>query len=175
MTTNGTVETEHLLLRPVTEGDADSVWHIHSDPRTNQYNPAGPMADCSMAEDRVREWVGNWTTDGHGYWALEELNAPGVVIGFGGIRATQWRGRQVYNLYYRLSPEAWGRGLAGELVTAAVGRWRELGEPLPLVAYTTAENVPSQKTALKGGLTRRPDLDEVTDGYTDVVFALGLD
>ncbi|WP_104133796.1 GNAT family N-acetyltransferase [Cryobacterium sp. Y62] len=114
-------------------------------------------------------------TDGHGYWALEESQVPGVVIGFGGIRATNWRGRQVYNLYYRLAPAAWGKGLASELVKAAVERWHELGEFLPLVAYTTAANLSSQRTALKGGLIRRSDLDEVTNTYTDVVFALGLD
>lgn len=67
------------------------------------------------------------------------------------------------------------RSKACELVAAAVERWHEIGEFLPLVAYTTAGNLPSQKTAVRGGLTRRPDLDEVTDAYTDVVFALGLD
>ena len=175
MIMTGVIETEHLRLRPVIEEDADSVWLLHSDLRTNTYNPAGPMTDRSQAEEQAREWVANWTSDGHGYWALEELHVPGVVIGFGGIRAANWRGRQVYNLAYRLAPKVWGKGLAGELVVAAVERWHELGEHLPLVAYTTAENVPSQKTALRGGLTRRPDLDEVTSTHTDVVFALGLD
>ena len=175
MIMTGVIETEHLRLRPVIEEDADSVWLLHSDLRTNTYNPAGPMIDRSQAEEQAREWATNWKADGHGYWALEELHVPGVVIGFGGIRAANWRGRQVYNLAYRLAPKVWGKGLAGELVVAAVERWHELGERLPLVAYTTAENVPSQKTALKGGLTRRPDLDEVTSTHTDVVFALGLD
>ena len=175
MITTGVVKTEHLHLRPVSEEDADSVWLLHSDLRTNTYNPAGPMTDRSQAEEQAREWVANWATDGHGYWAVEELHVPGVVIGFAGIRAANWRGRQVYNLAYRLAPKVWGKGLAGELVVAAVERWHELGEYLPLVAYTTAENIPSQRTSLKGGLTRRTDLDEVTSTHTDVVFALGLD
>ncbi len=175
MMMTGVIETEHLRLRPVIEEDADSVWLLHSDLRTNTYNPAGPMTHRSQAEQQAREWVANWAADGHGYWAVEELHVPGVVIGFGGIRAANWRGRQVYNLAYRLAPTVWGKGLAGELVVAAVERWHELGERLPLVAYTTAENIPSQRTALKGGLTRRPDLDEVTSNHTDVVFALGLD
>ena len=175
MMMTGVVETEHLRLRPVIEEDADSVWLLHSDLRTNTYNPAGPMTHRSQAEQQAREWVANWAADGHGYWAVEELHVPGMVIGFGGIRAANWRGRQVYNLAYRLAPTVWGKGLAGELVVAAVERWHELGEHLPLVAYTTAENIPSQRTALKGGLTRRPDLDEVTSTHTDVVFALGLD
>ena len=175
MIMTGVIETEHLRLRPVIEEDADSVWLLHSDLRTNTYNPAGPMTHRSQAEQQAREWVANWAADGHGYWAVEELHVPGMVIGFGGIRSANWRGRQVYNLAYRLAPTVWGKGLAGELVVAAVERWHELGEHLPLVAYTTAENIPSQRTALKGGLTRRPDLDEVTSTHTDVVFALGLD
>ena len=94
MITTGAVETEHLRLRPVIEADADSVWLLHSDARTNIYNPAGPMTDRSRAVEQAREWAANWA-DGHGYWALEELHVPGVVIGFGGIRAATWRGRQV--------------------------------------------------------------------------------
>lgn len=175
MTANGTVKTERLLLRPLADEDTESIWAIHSDPLTNEYNPAGPMTEHVKAAELAREWAGNWTAGGHGYWAIEELQAPGSVIGFGGIRATLWRGREVYNLYYRLSPTVWGKGFAGELVAAAVAQWHELGERLPLIAYTTAENVPSQKTAASGGLTRRPDLDEVGSTYTDVVFALGLD
>lgn len=175
MPIRGTVQTRRLLLRPVTFDDAESIWRIHSDPRTNAYNPAGPMVERASAERQAREWAMSWTTDGNGYWAIEEAQSPGAVIGFGGILALPWRGMRVYNLYYRLAPDAWGRGFASELVAAAIGRWRELGEDLPLVAYTTAENIPSQRTAIKGGLMRRPDLDEVTSTHTDVVFALGLD
>jgi len=168
------VKTERLRLRPITIDDAAAVWRIHSDPQTNAYNPAGPMADRSKADEQSREWEASWVTEGQGYWAIEGAEAPGVVIGFGGIEKTLWRGRQVYNLYYRLAPSAWGRGLASELVTAAIARWHELADGLALVAYTTADNVPSQRTAAKAGITRRPDLDEVNPSYTDVVFALGL-
>lgn len=175
MTASDIVETARLRLRPITLEDAESVWRIHSDPRTNRFNPAGAMTDRSEADERTREWATDWAADGHGYWALEELDDPGLVIGFGGIRAAHWRGRKVYNLYYRLSPTSWGRGLASELVAVAVERWHEIGKDLPLVAYTTADNLPSQRTAAKGGLTRRPDLDHVSETYTDVVFALGLD
>jgi [ribosomal protein S5]-alanine N-acetyltransferase len=133
------------------------------------------MTDRTQAVGLARSWAASWDEDGHGYWAVEEHREPGTVIGFGGLRLVEWRGRQVYNLYYRLSPEAWGRGIASELVDAAVAWWRDTGGRSPLVACTTADNVASQKTAARGGLMRRPDLDEETAEYTDVVFALGLD
>ncbi|WP_158252915.1 hypothetical protein [Cryobacterium sp. Y62] len=55
MITIGTGETEHLRLRPVIEEDADSVWLLQSDARTNIYNPAGPMTDRSQAGEQARE------------------------------------------------------------------------------------------------------------------------
>jgi ribosomal-protein-alanine N-acetyltransferase len=167
--------TPSLLLRPVVAGDADAVWRLHSDLATNAYNPAGPMTELDQARRRTEEWVRDWARDGIGYWAVEQRSEPGHVVGFGGIRRVRWRDRDVVNLYYRLAPTAWGKGLAGEIVAEAVARWRQLETDLPLIAYTTADNVPSQRTATKGGLVRRPELDEVRDGYVDVVFGLGLE
>jgi ribosomal-protein-alanine N-acetyltransferase len=175
VTVSDPLTTPDLLLRRVVLRDADAVWRLHSDPATNAYNPAGPMTDPDQARRRAEEWVLDWTRDGFGYWAVEERSAPGHVVGFGGVRRTLWRGRDVVNLYYRLAPSAWGKGYASEIVAAAVAQWRELATGLPLIAYTTADNVPSQRTAAKGGLVRRPELDEVRDGYVDVVFGLGLD
>ncbi len=53
MITSETKETQHLSLRPVIEEDAGSVWLLHSDARTNIYNPAGPMTDRSQAEEQA--------------------------------------------------------------------------------------------------------------------------
>ncbi|CAD5990983.1 GNAT family N-acetyltransferase [Agreia sp. COWG] len=170
---DGRAQTDRLTLRPIAEHDAEAVWSIHSDARTNLFNPAGPMRERSRADEQAREWASSWATDGQGYWAVELREQPGAVVGFGGIRLVQWRDRRVYNLYYRLAPAVWGRGLAGELVEASVARWRELGDH-PLVAYTTADNLPSQRVASRGGLERRPEFDEVRATYTDVVFGLGL-
>jgi [ribosomal protein S5]-alanine N-acetyltransferase len=169
------VETERLLLRPPVDADLDAVWRIHSDPRTNRFNPAPPMASPVAARIRLNDMLTDWRVYGHGYWTVLERSTPTAVVGFGGLRQTLWRGRRVWNLYYRLDPAAWGRGLGAELARAAVAAWRELPGGLPLIAYTTSENVPSQKTAAAAGLERRTDLDEQQDGYLEVAFALGWD
>ena len=36
------------------------------------------------------------------------------VAGFGGVQPEQWRGRDCWNLYYRIWPQLWGRGIATE-------------------------------------------------------------
>jgi hypothetical protein len=55
-----------------------------------------------------------------------------------------------------------------------VGQWRRLNTDVPLIAYTTADDLPSQRTAEKGGLRRHRELDAVHETYTDVIFGLGL-
>ena len=71
MIATATVETEHLRLCPVIEADADTVWLLHSDARTNAYNPAGPMTDRSTEYVQAREWAANWVTDAQGYWVTD--------------------------------------------------------------------------------------------------------
>jgi ribosomal-protein-alanine N-acetyltransferase len=155
-----------------TPDDAEAVWRIHSDPRTNVHNPAGPMSDRDEADRRVEEWAAHWSEHGFGYWVVRDDSG---VVGFTGLRESSWRGREVYNLYYRFAAESWGRGYATEAAGAAVALWRRRLSARPLVAYTTPGNVGSQRTALAAGLERRPDLDVVTGSRLgdDVVFVLG--
>lgn len=98
-----------------------------------------------------------------------------MVVGFGGIHAITWRDRTVQNLAYRLDPAVWGRGYAHEIVAAALTAWRDLEPQVPLVARTTEDNIPSQRTAARGGLIRRPDLDVQKPAFLEITFALGWD
>jgi ribosomal-protein-alanine N-acetyltransferase len=167
-----TPRTGRLLLdRPVAD-DAEAVWRIHSDPRTNQHNPAGPMTDRAAADRMVGEWMAHWREHGFGYWVVRDASG---VVGSAGLRSSTWRERDVCNLYYRFAPEVWGRGYATETALAAVGLWRSRLSARPIVAYTKPGNTGSQRTALAAGLERRPDLDEATGGPLgdDIVFALG--
>ena len=175
MNANQTLNTNRLALRPVAPSDVGAVWDIHSDPATNAHNPAGPMRDRFEATKLAQDWSSDWMHDAIGYWAIACVEAPERVIGFGGIRRTELRGRQFYNLYYRLASSTWGKGYASELATEAVAQWTRLRPHLPVIARTTPENVASQKTAVRAGLHRRPDWDEIADGVTHIVFALGFE
>lgn len=153
--------------------DAEAVWRIHSDVRTNVHNPVGAMRERAAADDLVATWMDDWATYGVGYWAVTTLEDRDEVIGFSGIRRIAWHDRDVYNLYYRFAPEAWGHGYAGEAAAAAVAHWRTLTPRLPLLARTLAGNIASQRTAARAGLLRRPDLDGTVDGIPEVISALG--
>ena len=80
------------------------------------------------------------------------------MVGTGGCAlrvGTSW-----WNLYYRLTPAAWGHGLAAELVTAALDAARAVDPSRPVVAYLLEHNVESRVRAERAGLSlvwRGPD------------------
>jgi RimJ/RimL family protein N-acetyltransferase len=166
------MKTERLSLDKLSVVDFDAMWSIHADPETNRFNPAGPLVDRSKAQRQFGEWLGHWHEHGFGYWTVRD---DAGIIGFSGIRYSEWNGRTVLNLSYRYTPRAWGNGYATEVAAAAVELWRTDHAQHPIIAYTTPGNIGSQKTALAVGLERRADLDRVTGEALgdDIVFALG--
>ncbi|MEU5554050.1 GNAT family N-acetyltransferase [Micromonospora sp. NPDC047793] len=71
----------------------------------------------------------------------------------------------------RFAPPHWGHGYATEAARHAV-EWSAAHTPdLPVLARTTADNLPSIRTAQAAGLVRRPDLDAADDGVWTVVLA----
>ncbi|MBA3250082.1 MAG: GNAT family N-acetyltransferase [Geodermatophilaceae bacterium] len=163
------VTTQRLTLRRPTAGDLPEVYCVHGDPATQRFNPDGPDRDLAASGRRLDEWLAHWAAHGFGYWSVCS-SAGGDVLGFGGIRLEEWACAPVLNLYYRLAPAAWGRGIATELARAAIDLGRQVRPDLPVQAYTPEDNVPSQRTAAAAGLVRRPDLDRRQRGYLEVVF-----
>jgi ribosomal-protein-alanine N-acetyltransferase len=161
------VRTDRLILRQPRSDDGPAMFAVHGDPATNRYNPAGPDPDRAASEETLRRWLRQWEDGGYGYWAVTPLG-DGTVLGFGGIMRLTWRDRDVLNLYYRLTPGAWGRGYATEVARTAVALARKYVPSLPVIARTRPANIASIQTAERAGLVRRPDLDT-----EHIVFALG--
>lgn len=163
--------TERLLLRRPVEADLELVHEIHADPATNRYNPAGPDPDLAASRRRLHEWLDHWSEHGFGYWTVRSPG-DGTILGFSGIRHERWLDRPVLNLYYRFGPRAWGRGYATEVARHAVKLAAERFPGVPVLARTKPNNIPSQRTALAAGLTRRADLDR-DDGTGHAVILVG--
>ena len=164
-----------LRLRRPTGDDLDVVFEIHSDPRTNVHNPAGPDPDRDASSRRLDEWLQHWDHFGFGYWVVEttdpSIDRPSAVVGFSGLRNEVWLEQPVLNLYYRLAAQHWGQGYAREVARHAVGWARDRQPDLPVRARTTLDNFGSQRTAAAAGLVRRQDLEKVdANGIHEVIF-----
>jgi RimJ/RimL family protein N-acetyltransferase len=151
--------TERLLLRRIQESDLEAVFTLHGDPETNRFHPAKTLRSMDAARELLALWLGDWAQHGMGYWAVERYDAPGTVVGFGGLRRKELEGQTVLNLAYRFSPQSWGSGYATEMARRALELARKHVPDLPVVAIIHLENVASLRVAERLGMRRDGTID----------------
>jgi len=167
------VRTDRLLLRRPLARDESAAVDLHTDPRTNVHHPAPSTVTRASSARTFHEIQQHWYRHGFGVWTVVDPDDPQTLIGFTGVSHRIIRGRPALNLYYRYSPDYWGQGLATEGALEAVRLSEELLPGLPVVAYTSVDNIGSQRTALAAGLERREDLDVDRGTYLDIYLAKG--
>ncbi|MDH2442887.1 GNAT family N-acetyltransferase [Amnibacterium sp. CER49] len=161
------VRTDRLLLRRPAEDDAPLVLTLLNDPDGVRHNPSDALHTLEEARDLVRRWQEQWDA-GLGYWVVEQ---DGAGLGVCGVKAVRLADRPVWNLLYRLLPEAQGRGVAREAAAEAVRRAQEVDPGRPVVARVRPANTASARVAAAIGLERRPDLDVEGEDGADEVWA----
>jgi RimJ/RimL family protein N-acetyltransferase len=166
-------------LDAVVESDLDEHFLLHSDPGVWAHLPSGRHTAPEQTMDGIRHSLGHWSRDGLGYWTARlredlpgtELRA-GHVVGTGGCAlrvGTSW-----WNLYYRFTPPAWGKGLAAELVTEALDAAHAVTPDRPVVAYLLEHNAESRGRAERSGLSlvwRGPDAGNPDPAAVRLVYA----
>lgn len=163
------IRTDRLLLRRPTEADAPFVLALHSDPRAIAHNPSDALSDPAAAQARLAAWIRHWK-QGLGYWIVEET-ASSRSIGVCGVKAVDLRGQPSWNLLYRLLPEAWGRGCAGEAARATIRAAAQVDASRPVIARIRPANSASSYVAQAIGLVRRPDLDLAGEDGLDEIWS----
>ena len=171
------VRTPRLRLDAVVPEDLDAHVALMSDPGVWRHLPSGRHTSPDQTRAGIEHSVGHWARDGLGYWTarlrsdLAGLPA-GAVVGTGGCAlrvGTTW-----WNLYYRLTPPAWGLGLAAEMVTAAIDAAHAVDPARPVIAYLLEHNAESRGRAEKAGLTfvwRGPDAGNPDPDAVRLVYA----
>ncbi|RKH15470.1 N-acetyltransferase [Corallococcus sp. CA053C] len=163
--------TARLLLRAVRDSDLEAVFALHADPATNRFTRAGHMRTREAARKTLCLWLEDWARDGVGYWLVERLEAPGVVVGLGGVRHKELEGRRVLNLAYRFTPETWGSGYATEVSRVALALAARHLPHVPLVAIIHPENSASVRVAERLGMRLERLIDY--DGVPNRLYVTG--
>lgn len=117
---NRNIETERLILRPLTVNDAKDVFEWVGDPIVNRFMPY-PLY---KSIDQVERWICSLVEDENEFGFC--LKDTGKVIGAGSI--TFDPERNAYELGYNVNRAFWGNGYATE-ASKAIIQWayKELG------------------------------------------------
>jgi ribosomal-protein-alanine N-acetyltransferase len=152
----------------------DAAIAIHCDPETNRFNPFGTPTPATV-ENNLRTWIAHWEKNGFGYWAVSLTENPKQILGFGGITKTLVGVRDGLNLYFRLAPNAWGKGLGSAIANAGLHSAfidLQAGEVLGLVR---PNNLPSRRTLEKAGMRQIDTSQDVPDAEPSLIYRISSD
>ena len=162
------IETEHLLLREMTENDFDALYRVLADSEIMRHYP------YTFDETRVRGWIRRnierYRIFGFGLWAVC-LKETGEMIGDCGLSMQLINGQIKPEIGYHIRADQQRKGYAGE-AASAVRDWTFVNTPFNVIySYMKHTNEPSARTAMAYGC-RPVDTfaDEVNE--TTKVFAI---
>ncbi len=132
------IETERLLLRPLTMADLDDLVEMHAMPEVARWMGAW---DRVAAMARLERNELEWEERRHGLVAIRE-RASGRFLGRSGLK--YWPQFDETEVGWVLRSDAWGHGFAGEAGRACIDwGFRELEVP-----YLTAMIVPDNERSI---------------------------
>ena len=114
------IETELMILRPLTLNDDKDVFEWVGDPIVNQFMPYPVYENL----DQVKQWISSLPEDRNEFGFC--LKSSNKVIGAGSIKYNSKR--NAYEIGYNLNRSFWGQGYATEASKALI-QWayQELG------------------------------------------------
>lgn len=154
------LHTARLLLTPLTLDHVDAYHRVYGDPRTWEHLPSGRHTHRGESARAIERAMQSRRAHGFGHCAVvlrEPVGdlAPGTFIGSAGAAMLPFG---AWNLGYRLAPDAWGHGLAGEASRVSLEAAREAAPAAPVTARVLANNLASIR------VLERLDLELVWQG-----------
>jgi RimJ/RimL family protein N-acetyltransferase len=154
------IETERLVLSPMTIGDLEAYVELHADPEVIRF--LGAM-DRPLAVSRLESDARLWDERGHGLFKITHRK-DGRFVGRVGLK--YWPQFDETEVGWTLRREEWGQGFATEAATACVD-WGFKELPVPyLTSCIAPDNTRSIAVAERLGMA--PLRNDVLDGIPAV-------
>ena len=148
---NVTLETDRLILRPLTVADADAVFVWNSDPDVNRYMSYTLYTDV----EQTRQWLRSVEQEPEGVYEFGFVRkSDGLLIGSGGIGPDS-REPDAWGFGYNLRRDCWGLGYATEATKAMINFARTQFGAKIFAANHAVDNPASGRVMEKCGLTFR--------------------
>ncbi|MEO6279449.1 GNAT family N-acetyltransferase [Roseateles sp.] len=167
--------TSRLVLRPPRDSDLQTLIALYADPAVNRFCAAATPKGPAVIEAQLQHWIAHWQKRGFGHWAIAERDRPEALIGFGGLMHRSVAGHAGLYLYYRITPQAWGRGLASEMALYAFEQAFEQRREGTVVAAVLPNNAPTRKTLECLGLRLKGTLADGPGSAAALLYELDAD
>ena len=166
------LETERVILRPLTPDDLNNLFTFYSDPAVIQFIPDAPRTVAETQEEL------NWIIDvyyqqyGFGLWATLEKKS-GAFMGRCGLIPWTIDQRQEVEVAYALAQSYWGQGYATE-IARAIAHYGLVHLGLPrLISLIDPDHSASRRVAEKVGMTLEQELEGIDgDGIPTLIYAI---
>jgi RimJ/RimL family protein N-acetyltransferase len=175
------IETERLLLRPLSPDDLDSLAEFYGDPDVMRYIGPGEAIDRELSRQSLERMMASFEAEGYGQLGVDRKE-DSVFMGRCGLllwdtatwtptRTTDSQGPVATEVGYLLGREFWGQGYATE-AAVAVRDWAVENLDIErLIALIQPGNDRSAGVARKLGM--EPDGEVEIFGNHAIVYALG--
>lgn len=145
------IETERLLLRPLTEADVPNLMRIFSDKIAMTHYPS------TKSEDEAVTWI-EWNLKNYdafnvGLWAVESRD-DSTFLGQCGIVPQKVNGVIQMEIGYSFVREFWGNGYAAEAAKGCLDYGFDKCHYPKMISLITPENLPSIAVAKRIGMEK---------------------
>lgn len=159
--------TDRLLIRPRVKSDIDECLAMDRDPEVTKYIQ-GPWDNPAEHRAFLEERMAHTHPHPFGYWAITEVNRPNIFLGWIMILLSSDFSKA--EIGWRLTRNAWGKGLATEAVGSVISLAFKHRPDIQIFASIHSENIGSLKVAQKSGMKFRHEAK--TDGACEQFFTL---
>jgi ribosomal-protein-alanine N-acetyltransferase len=164
------LETPRLVLRQMTEADAEHLLALNQNPSVTRYILGEPpLTSREQALGVLHERVFPQYAQGLGRWACVE-KSHGEFIGWCGLKHVPEDGE--YDLGYRLFEHRWGHGYATEAAGAVCGLARRRLQGKRVVGKAMRDNHASRRVLEKVGLVFEGEVE--SEGCVLAVYVLAV-
>ena len=149
------IETERLLMRPITREDMPTMLRFRSDPEVARYLGGVAMSTPEAVAKRLQFYLDCHSRYGFGMCAM--LRKPDrEMIGWSGIQPLEDSGQ--IEVGYGFDRPFWGKGYATEAAAAFLRYGFETAGLARIVAVATPENTASRHVMEKLGMRYEGDV-----------------
>ena len=161
------VETDRVVVRSLVPEDLDAFAAVTGDPELMRYVGDGTTLTREETADWITTTARNQLRDGWTTWAATD-RTTGALLGYAGLVHGDADSIEVT---YVLRRDAWGRGLAGEIVAALVEHAFTVRGLAELRATIDPRNAASRRVVERAGFRA---VEERTDphGQPEILYVL---